>query len=245
MKFLTEKKKLFALIALICFAITLVSNLFSAGGSIIGSFEYMFDGFGRFLISAISIISSLLALLIPLCYMVAAFFVWKKDNHMKLLAIGGVCVILNMFLAFVSQIISFITYDYFNFGILLTQFFANCLPFVFAAYLIIFSLIKVKGPIVPIAGAALIALMLGSGLLGGAANFVQNIINLFDYFHWRNVWFTITSLFSSGMSLIGSAGLLLLVPAALYIPKEEVTETEEIITEEPAAEEAEEAPAAE
>lgn len=255
MKFLSEKKKLFALIALICFALTFCVNLLSAT-SIFGLLGDMFDSFGQFLLTGVSMISIVIGLLASLSYLAAAFFVWKKDNHMKLLGVAGVLVIINMFLSFVAQIISYITYGYFSFGVLISQsitmIVGNAVPFIFAAYLIIFSLIKVKGPVVPIVGAALIALMFGSGLLGGITSFFTGVVNLFDYFSWGMVWNLITNLFSVGGNLISIIGMLLLVPMAFYIPKDEKVEeiaeevAEEVVAEaEPVVEQAEEVPAAE
>lgn len=251
MKFLTEKKKLFALIALICFALTFCANLLSAT-RVFGLLGDMFDSFGQFLLTGTSMISIAIGLLASLSYLAAAFFVWKQDNHMKILGIAGVLVIVNMFLSFVSQIISYITYDYFSFGTFLSysvsMVVANAVPFIFAAYLIVFSLIKVKGPVVPIVGAALIALMFGSGLLGGITAFFTGVVNLFDYFSWGMVWGLITNLFQNGANLISIIGMLLLVPMAFYIPKDEKVEetAEEVVAEaEPVVEQVEEVPTAE
>ena len=220
MKFLTKKKSTLALIALICFAFNLIYNLIGSIGDIFEAMDNMFDSFGLFLLSANSILSILISLLIPLFYLGCALFVWKKNSHMKLLCFSGLCIIVNIFLTFIGQIISFITFQYFDFNPLVNIFVSNLLPFLFAAYLVIFSLLKVKGPAVPIAGAAFIGLMLVAGVLGGSISFIEDVFNLFDYFSWDLVRGIITNLFDSTINLISQVGLLLLVPAALYIPKE-------------------------
>ena len=248
MKFLTEKKKLFALIAMICFALTFCINLFSAT-SIFNSLRFMFNNFGQFLLGSMNIVSVLVGLLVSLCYVAAAFFVWKKNDHMKILGIAGVCVILNLFLGFVVQIISYFTYGYYNFGMIVAQavslLVADILPFIFAAYLIVFSLIKVKGPIAPIVGAALIVLMFGSALVGGVSLFISNIVNLFDYFSWNMVWNLFRNMLSTGGSLISIIGMLLLVPMAFYIPKDENLAEGEVVADAEAEVVEEEIPAAE
>ena len=108
------------------------------------------------------------------------------------------------------------------------------IPFLFAAYLVVFSLMKVKSPAVPIAGAVLIVLLCGSGILGVISGLIQYIAAYGRYFSWDFVWRIITILFQCGLDIITCAGLLLLVPLAFYSPKEEAAEE---VIEEAAAEE--------
>ena len=231
MKFLTEKKKLFALIAMICLALTLVYNVIAACAGAISSLGSMFYNFRSFLVNFVSLITIGIGLLTVLCYVAGAFLVWKKDDHMKILGLGGVISIIALFMGLVSYLVSSITYDYFTFGIFLTTILDCFLPCLFAAYLIVFSLIKMKGPVVPIIGAVLVVLLCGSSIIGVFSQTISNIIHLFDYFSWGIVWNTIVMIFHNFINLIQNVGLLLLVPVAFYIPKEEEVVVAEVIEE--------------
>lgn len=229
MKFLTEKKKLFSLIAMICLAVNMVCIVIYTGAVTLGTSGGLFDNFKRFIFTGISLSATAIGLLVPVCYTVAAFFVWKKNDHMKILGVAGAISIISMFIAFVGNFASAIAYGYFSFGTLVGQLFSQFLPFVFAAYLIVFSLIKVKGPVVPIAGAVLIVLFCGSELWGAATLVVRNFIHMIQYFSWGIIWNTIVSVIVSGVEMIGNIGLLLLVPAAFYIPKDEEAAVGEVV----------------
>lgn len=242
-KFLEKNKKLLLLISMICLGVALLGNLVSSCIGIFGSFANMFDRFGVFLTRIISISSNLLALLGAACYVGAAFFMWKKNDHMKLLGISGLISVVVMFLGILGYIVSSITYDYFNFGTLVSEFFACILPFVFAAYLVVFSVIKVKGPVIPIVGAALVLLVGGSSLTGNFVAFIRNVVNMFNFFHPSMLISLFINLVTSFVNMASSVGLLLLVPLAFYAPKDDVTEAE--IVEEAAEVASEEIPAAE
>ena len=220
MKMLMEKKKLFALIAMICFAAVFCTTAIGVLSDTVGRLNYMFNSFGEFLLSASYICASFLGALTIACYAGAAFFQWKKDDHKKILALAGICTMGVLFMGLVYQIIFFIVYDYFRFNILVSLFFGDIMPFLFAAFLIALSLLKIKGPAVPIAGAVLIALLCGSGILGTITSLV-NYFSIVRYFSWDVVWNVVKMLFQGGKEIILCAGLLLLVPMAFYIPKEE------------------------
>ena len=150
---------------------------------------------------------------------------------MKILGLGGVISIIALFMGLVSYLVSSIAYDYFTFAIFLTTILDCFLPCLFAAYLIVFSLIKMKGPVVPIIGAVLVVLLCGSSIIGTFSQIISNIIHMFDYFSWGIVWSTIVVIFSNFINLIQNVGLLLLVPVAFYIPKEEEVVVAEVIEE--------------
>ena len=159
---------------------------------------------------------------------------------MKILGLAGVLMVIGLFMSLVSYLFSSIAYDYFAFGIFLTVVLDCFLPCLFAAYLIVFSLMKMKGPVVPIIGAVLVVLLCGSSVIGTLTQTVSNIIHMFDYFSWGIVWNTIVMIFNNFINLIQNVGLLLLVPVAFYIPKDEEAAAEVIeeaaVEETPAAE---------
>ena len=234
MKFLTQKKKLLSMIAMICLAAVFCVTAIAALIDMFGQFRNMFATFGFFLLSASALIGSFLGVATAACYAGAAFFQWKQGDHKKILALAGLCSLACLFVNFVYQIIFFIVFDNFQFSTLVSQFFGDVIPFLFAAYLVVFSLMKVKSPAVPIAGAVLIVLLCGSGILGVISSLISYISVFSRHFSWDFVWRIITILFQGGLDIISCAGLLLLVPLAFYSPKEEAAEE---VMEEAAAEE--------
>ncbi len=237
---LYEKRKVLFLISTICLAVAFVVGLLSSGSTLlnilgIGTGYNIFYSFGSVLMTLVSVLSVLLSCIISLCLVLAAFLQWRKDKNAKLLLIVGVLQILIMFLNLVNQIFSFLTYEYFDFVALLSCF--SFLPFVFAAYLILFSIIKTKGPVIPIIGAVLILLLTGSSLLSGFSHIIYTIVNMFDYFHFRMLLNAVVEIISILVGLVSQIGLLLLVPMAFYIPKNAAA-AESVAEEVPAAEEA-------
>ena len=89
MKFLTEKKKLLSMIAMICLAAVFCVTAITALIDMFGQFRNMFASFGFFLLSASALIGSFLGVATAACYAGAAFFQWKQGDHKKILALAG------------------------------------------------------------------------------------------------------------------------------------------------------------
>lgn len=241
---LYEKRKVLFLISTICLALAFVTGLLSNGSAVlstlgIGYGYNVFHSFGSTVMALVSLLTILLSCLISLCLVLAAFLQWRKDKNAMLLLISAVLQIAVIFLNIVNQVLSFLTYEYFNFAQLLGC--LSFLPLVFAAYLILFSIIKTKGPVVPIIGLVLILLMTGSSLLSGCGAIITNIVSMFEYFHISMLWSVLRNIVSVLIGMVSNIGLLLLVPMAFYIPKEKAAVAEVPAEEAPV----EEAPAAE
>lgn len=242
MKKLYEKRKVLFLISTICLALAFVTGLLSNGSAVlttlgIGQGYNAFHSFGSTMMVLVSLLTILLSCLASLCLVLAAFLQWRKDKNAMLLLIFALLQLAVIFLNVVNQILSFLTYKYFDFAQLLGC--LSFLPLVFAAYLILFSIIKTKGPVVPIIGLVLILLMTGSSLLSGCGAILTNIINMFQYFHISMLWNVLRSIVSILIGMVSNIGLLLLVPMAFYTPKEAVAVApaeEAPVAEAPAAE---------
>lgn len=222
---LYEKRKVLFLISTICLALAFLVGLLSDGSAVlttlgIGQGYNVFHSFGSTMIVLVRLLTILLSCLASLCLVLAAFLQWRKDKNAMLLLIFAVLQIAMIFLGVVNQILSFLTYEYFDFAQLLGC--LSFLPLVFAAYLILFSIIKVKGPVIPIIGLVLILLMTGSSLLSGCGVILRNIVSMFEFFHISMLWNVLRSIVSILIGMVSNIGLLLLVPMAFYIPKEAV-----------------------
>ena len=151
-------------------------------------------------------------------FLANAFLTWKKGPNKLLFLICSGAMLMQMFVMFIAEIIVTIANSYYSFNFA-GLFLGNMLPFLLAAYMVVFTFLKLDGPIVPIIGAGIAGTALVTQFFSGFGSFISYLVILFKDFDFRNILGVGNVLNSAISSLAFWAGVLLLVPLAFYQPK--------------------------
>ncbi len=219
MDFITKRTKTWFLFSLIAFALAIVLYFFSFLGNIV---NLGISGYGMNIVYIITMVLSMfVAVLLFAAFGVTSFFAWKKEPNKLLFLICSGVLLLYLFLTLVVEIIlaASIRFYSFRFGAL----FFNGLPyFLLAAYMVVFTFIKMEGPVPAIIGAGISGLSIVIYLCTTFVQFIRSVVNMFRYFNFNTVLSLFTNSGYNLATLLFWVGVLLLVPLAFYQAKKAV-----------------------